>query len=175
MPVLIALLGLVATAGFWAWRLRMAGQALNDVAGLAGDVMAAARRLGFRRRANVHPVDSVDEPALAISAIGLAFLDLAAMPTAEQLATLRGAIAARLSVSAVKAEEMVIVGRWLVSECKTADAAVTRLTKRLYRLDQAGFAPLLAVLGDMGSAAPTGLSPRQREALDEIARVMRLN
>ena len=52
MPVILAILGLVLAAGVWAWRIRMARQALDDVSMMAGDVIAAARRLGFRRRLN---------------------------------------------------------------------------------------------------------------------------
>ena len=86
MPVILAILGLVLAAGVWAWRIRMARQALDDVSMMAGDVIAAARRLGFRRRLNNPSGDSVDEPELAMAAVGVAFLDLASMPTAEQLA-----------------------------------------------------------------------------------------
>lgn len=173
MPFILAILGLVVAAGVWAWRIRMARQALDDVSMMAGDVIAAARRLGFRRRTNIHPVESVDEPELAIAAIGLAFLDLAAMPTAEQLAGLKDSLSRHLGVSEVKAEELMIVGRWLVGECKGADSAVSRLTRRLYRLDQQAFTGLLAVLNDVGQSGG-GLGPRQRDALDEIARQMRL-
>ena len=69
---------------------------------------------------------------------------------------------------------MMIVGRWLVNECKGATSAVSRLTKRLYQLDQGAFTPLLAVLNDIGQSGG-GLGPRQRDALDDIARIMRLN
>lgn len=174
MPALLAILGLILAAGMWAWRIRMAKQALDDVSGIAGDVIAAARRLGFRRRMNVHPVESVEEPALAVSALGIAFLDLASMPTAEQLDQLKKAIQNELAVSEVKADEMMIVGRWLVNECKTPQMAITRLAKRLFNLDQAGFQPLLAVLSDMSHASATAMSPRQRDALDEISRIFRL-
>lgn len=173
MHILIGLVGLVLAAGVWAWRLRMAKTALDDVAGIAGDVMAAARRLGFRRKLNVHPVESVEEPGLAISALGLAFLDLAAMPTAEQLAGLKSTLAATLGVSEIKADEMMIVGRWLVNECKSPDAAITRLGKRLYQLDATAAPQLLAVLNAVGQSGG-GLSPRQRDSLDEIARQLRL-
>lgn len=84
MPVILALLGLVMAAGVWAWRIRMASQVSRDLADMAGDVISAARRLGFRRRMNVHPVDSIEEPPLAIAGIGIAFLELSALPTAEQ-------------------------------------------------------------------------------------------
>lgn len=173
MPILMGLLGLILAAGFWAWRIRMAKNALDDVSSMAGDVISAARRLGFRRKLNLHPVESVDEPELAITAIGVAFLDLAALPTAEQLAGLKTSVTQHLSVSEIRADEMMIVGRWLVNECKGADSAVTRLTKRLYQIDKSAFPGLLAVLGDVGQNGG-GLSPRQRDALDDIARNLRL-
>lgn len=68
---------------------------------------------------------------------------------------------------------MLIVGRWLVSEPKGTQNAIPRLTKWLYQLDKAGFQPLLAVLNDVGQAGG-GLSPRQRDALEEISRGMKL-
>lgn len=147
----------------------------SDAASIAGDVLSAARRLGFRRRSNIHPVESVDDPALAVSALGVAFLDLAAMPTADQLAELKSSLMQHLAVSEVTADEMMIVGRWLVTECKGADSAITRLTKRLYTLDKTGFQPVLAVMGDVSNAAGGNLSPRQRDALDEVARIFRLH
>lgn len=173
MHILIGLFGLILAAGVWAWRLRAAKAALDDVAGIAGDVMAAARRLGFRRKLNVHPVESVDEPGLAVTALGLAFLDLASLPTAEQLGALKASVARHLQVSEIKADEMAIVGRWLVNECKGADPAISRLSKRLYQLDPAAAPVLLAVLNDVGTAGG-GLSPRQRDALEDIARALRL-
>ena len=67
-----------------------------------------------------------------------------------------------------------IVGRWLVSECKGPQTAIPRLTKRLYQLDKTAFQPLLSVLSDVGQAGG-GLSPRQRDALEEISRGMKLS
>ncbi len=174
MPVILALLGLVMAAGVWAWRIRMASQVSRDLADMAGDVISAARRLGFRRRMNVHPVDSIEEPPLAIAGIGIAFLELSALPTAEQQRELTDSIVRNCSESQTRAEELMIVGRWLVSECKGPQTAIPRLTKRLYQLDKGAFQPLLAVLNDVGQAGG-GLSPRQRDALDDISRGMKLS
>lgn len=173
MPFLIGILGLLAAAGFWAWRIRNAAQVSRDLADMAGDVVSAARRLGFRRRANVHPVESVEEPELATAALGVAFLELSSLPSAEQQKALSQSLQTHCALSQTRADEMMIVGRWLVSECKGPQSAVPRLTKRLYQLDKTGFQTLLAVLNDVGQAAG-GLSPRQRDALDEIARIMRI-
>jgi hypothetical protein len=42
---------------------------------VASDVMVAARRLGFRRRQQTHPVDSIGDPKNAAAAIGIAFVE----------------------------------------------------------------------------------------------------
>lgn len=174
MPVIIAFLGLIMAAGVWAWRIRAATRVSRDLAEMAGDVLSAARRLGFNRRLNLHPVESVDDPALAISGLGIAFLELSSLPTAEQQKLLTQSIARNCNESQTRAEELLIVGRWLVSECKGPQNAIPRLTKRLYQLDKTAFQPLLAVLNDVGQAGG-GLSPRQRDALEEVSRGMKLS
>ena len=72
MPYIIALLGLLAGAYFWMMRARAAADAARDLTGVARDVMAAARRFGFRRKLNTHPVESLEEPDVAIAGAGIA-------------------------------------------------------------------------------------------------------
>ncbi len=174
MPYLIALLGLISAAGYWIWRMRAAAVATRELGDVAANVLAAARRLGFQRRLNTHPVDSVEDPALAISAIGIAFLELSGLPSSEQHAALAGSIGRHTGADAARTEEMLIVGRWLVSESNGPQSAIPRLSKRLHKLDPTAFRPLLAVLNDVGQSGSGGLTTRQREALDDIARMMKL-
>ena len=68
----------------------------------------AARRLGFRRRINTHPVDSLEEPKLAIGALGIAFLELGGLPTEEQQNALLKSLQARTGQSLDDAEETLI-------------------------------------------------------------------
>lgn len=65
MPYVIALLGLIAGAWLWMSRARAAGMAAQDLAGMAQDVISAARRFGFRRRYDEHPVDSLQDADVA--------------------------------------------------------------------------------------------------------------
>lgn len=75
-----------------------------------------------------------------------------------------------------KAEEAAIVGRWLVSESGGAQQGLERLTRRLLKLKGApSLQPLRSVLKDVAAAGRDGaMSTRQREALDQIARLFRL-
>ncbi len=44
MPFVIALLGLIGGALFWYYRMRAAGQAAQDLAGVAQDVMSTRQK-----------------------------------------------------------------------------------------------------------------------------------
>ncbi len=176
MPVILGLLAIIGVAYFWISRARNAADMAQELVGVAGDVMSAARRFGFRRKYNEHPVDSVDDPDLAIAAAGVAFLELSGMPTTEARDALSISLQSHLNLSHDKAQEALILGRWLVNECGTAPAAVTRTTKRIIKLrGQDSFQVLLAVMNDVGKANAAGLSDQQRDALADIARIYKIS
>jgi hypothetical protein len=177
MPYLIALFGLVIGGYFWIQRARMAAEAAQDLAGVAQDVMAAAKRFGFRRKLNLHPVESLEDPDVAIAGAGVAFLELGGLPSAEQQDKLLISLQSHLGQSQDKAEEAAILGRWLVGESGGAQQGLERLTRRLHKLrGAASFHPLMSVLKDVAAAGRDGaVSTRQREALEEIARLFRIS
>jgi hypothetical protein len=177
MPYIIALVGIVIGAYIWIQRARMAAEATHELAGVAQDVLAAAKRFGFRRKLNLHPVDSLEEPDVAIAGAGVAFLELGGLPTAEQQDKLIVSLQTHLGQSHNKAEEAAILGRWLVAECGGAQPGLTRMARRLYKLRGAdSFQALMAVLKDVAAAGRDGkVSARQTEALSEIATLYRIN
>lgn len=74
-----------------------------------------------------------------------------------------------------KAEEALILGRWLITECGGPEAALKRFSKRLVKMKGAEILqPLMAVIKDVTAASRTDLTPRQREALEDITRAFRL-
>lgn len=175
MPVLLAIAAAAAAVVFWMYRARAAGQVATELVDAAADVMNAARRFGFRRRANQHPVEGIDQPELAIGALAVAFLELHSLPTAEQHSEVVVALNRHLYVPAAKADEIMILGHWLIGQCSGPQPAIERLAKRLFRLDgQASLQPLMNVLKDIASAGGGMLSDRQKSALEDIARHMRV-
>jgi hypothetical protein len=138
--------------------------------------MAAARRFGFRRCQNEHPVESLEEPDVAIAGAGIAFLELGGHPSTEQQDRLIASLQTHLGQSQGKAEEAVVLGRRLITECGGAQPGLARLTRRLCKLRGAdSFQPLMAVLKHVAASARDGsVSTRQREALEEIARLYRI-
>jgi hypothetical protein len=177
VPYIIALFGVIVAAYFWIQRARMAAEATQELVGVAQDVLAAAKRFGFRRKLNLHPVESLEDPDVAIAGAGVAFLELGGLPTAEQQDRLIASLQSHLGQSHNKAEEAAILGRWLVAESGGALHGLDRLTRRLHKLrGSQSFQPLMAVLKDVASAGRDGsLSTRQSEALEEIARLYRIS
>jgi hypothetical protein len=175
MPFILGLLALAGAAYFWINRARNAAEMTHEIAGVASDVMAAARRFGFRRKLNTHPVESLDDPDIAIAAVALSFLELSGLPSTEQQNALIVSLQSHLTMSHDKAQEALILGRWLMTESAGPVSGFTRLTKRLYKLKgAASFDPLMAVLGDVAKSGRSNISAKQKDALDEITRLYRI-
>ena len=172
MPFIIALLGIIGAAYFWANRARNARDMMGEVADMANDVRLAARRFGFTRKMNVHPVESIEDPRLAIASIAAAFIELDDLPTAEQRQLLIVQLRSKLRADAEEAEEMGVLGRWFMNECGGAEQAIARISRKLYKL---GGAEQMEPLMDLLKASVSNdLSARQRDALEDITRAMRV-
>jgi hypothetical protein len=175
MPFLIALLGAAVALYFFINRSRNAAHMAGDLADMAGDVMSAARRFGFRRRSNIHPVESIEDPNLAIAGIAAAFLELDGYPTQEHRQALLVQLQSKLGVDRTGAEELCVLGRWFIHECGGAEPAISRLSRKLYKMDGAKpVEPLMGIVQGMLAAGNGDLNDRQREALDDLKRAFRL-
>lgn len=175
MPFFLALFGAAVAAYFWMNRARNAASAVQDLAGVASDVMNAARRFGFRRSANVHPVESLEDGFVATAGVGIAFMELGGLPSADQQDTLIRSLQHHLNQDHDKAQEALILGRWLIAECGGAQQGLERMSRRLYKLQGHGsFDPMMMVLKDVASTNRAGMSQRQLEALEKLAVTFRL-
>ena len=66
-----------------------------------------------------------------------------------------------------------VLGRWLMQQCERPDAAISRVTRRLYKFDGVqSIEPLMTVLKNL---AEENLSDSQTDSLGEITRAFRLN
>lgn len=175
MPFFLGLIAVAVAAYFWMNRARNAASAVQDLAGVASDVMNAARRFGFRRAANVHPVESLEDGFVATAGVGIAFLELGGLPSADQHDALIRSLQHHLTQDHDKAQEAVILGRWLIAECGGAQQGFDRMARRLYKLQgHASFDPLMLVLKDVAATFSTGMSERQLESLEKLAVTFRL-
>ena len=111
--------------------------------------------------------------ALATSAIALAFLELNDLPTQDQRDAMVLQTQSTLGVSKADAEEMMVLGRWLMNECGGADPAISRISRKLQRIDGAHSFDALMTL--IKSVLPdSGLNDEQGDGLDDIKRAFRI-
>lgn len=165
MPILIAILTAIAGAIWW-WARNNPRDAIHTAQDVATTIKNAPRKLAFRRQTNAHPVEGIDDERIAICAIAQSFLELDTLPTIEQRKHLHMLLRSKLRCSDEEAEEMEVLGRWLVTQCNGAREAVPRLGRRLKKIDDGGawdrmqdvLMPL--VEGD--------LSPSQTDAIDDL-------
>ncbi|MGH1329924.1 MAG: hypothetical protein ACRBBK_03520 [Paracoccaceae bacterium] len=175
MPFIIALIGILAGAYFWMQRARNASHMAGDLIEGAKDLRLAARRFGFRRQANVHPVESIEDPRLAVAGLASAFMQLSDLPTQEERAGLENALRDAFELNRAEAEEMLILGQWLVGQSGGASSAISRLGRKLQKLSGAQYAEaLMQVIQGTLAAGSGALNDTQRDALEDIRRHLRL-
>jgi hypothetical protein len=174
MPILLAVLGAAIAAYVIFSRGRTAAATAADIVDMASDVAAAARRFGFTRRANVHPVETLDDPVVGVAAMGEAFLELDGLPTREQRTALLRALQTHLRIDLTEAEEAATLGRWLVDQSGGPAQGLGRIGRRLSQIGDGGTArALLAVVDDVASSAGGARSPAQLDALADLRRLTR--
>ena len=175
MPFIVGIIAIAAAVYFFVVRARNAASIATELVDVANDVRLAARRFGFRGRLNVHPVEAIEDPNIAVATVAVAFLDLDSFPVQEQRDELARQLRAVLGVVEGDADEMVVLGRWLVSECGGATPAVARASRKLYKMRGAqDFEPLLTIVQGVLGAGGTGLNDAQRDALDDVKRAFRI-
>ena len=175
MPVILAILGAIGAALIYYIRTRGPIDSGRDLIEAAHDVRLAARRFGFKRNASRHPAEDIDDPKVAIGGIAVAFLEMDDLPAKEHNIAMLHTLQEATRVSLSDAEELAVLGRWLVSECGGPDQDTSRLSRKLYKLSGVEqFAPLMQVLNAVGSTGDGGLSARQRDALVDIKNAFKL-
>jgi hypothetical protein len=175
MHIILALVGLAVAGLIWFNRAQRAADVATDLIDVAGALKNAPRRFGFRRRANQHPVEGIEDPKLAIGALAQAFLELDDLPTTEARTKTDHALRKHLAIAGETAQELTVLGRWLVEECQGPVSAFPRLARKLKAIDGADhFDDLMAVLTDITQATGGTPSARQTDALTELARIFRL-
>ena len=175
MPFLIGIVGFAIAIYWFVIRTRNAANVATDLIDVANDVRLAARRFGFRRQANIHPAESIEDPNLAIAGIAASFLELDDYPTQEQRTSLLIQLQSKLRLDLTEATELAVLGRWLMNECGGAQPAIARLSRKLFRMEGAKpVEPLLGIVQVVLAVGDGQLNDRQRAGLDDLKQAFRL-
>lgn len=134
MPVIIAILGAIAAAAFWYFRIRAVRDVAGNVLDAAGDARSLFRALGFRQRANAHPVDCIEDAKLAAMGIVAAIAEMDGPLSEREINTMTQQAQSVFGVDLKEAGEIVAFGRWIAGQCGSRSEAVRRLGNRLFDL-----------------------------------------
>ncbi|WP_341365562.1 hypothetical protein [Yoonia sp. BS5-3] len=171
MPFIILILTTLGGALWW-WVRQNPDKAIYAAQDAVTTVRNAPRKLAFRKQTNAHPVEGIDDPRIAVCGLAQAFLELDDLPTAEQRTHLNTLLRTKLRCSAEEAEEMEVLGRWLMAQCQSPDAAVTRLARRLHKIDgDASWDVLQDILTDLVGGT---LNTSQVNAISDMKRAFHM-
>lgn len=171
MPIILAVIGIIGGIYFLVVRARNAAEMTSELMDVADDVRAAARRFGFRRNKAAHPVEAIEDANTAAATVAMAYMELNGLPSEDTQAALIRSVASELQVSKSEAQELLILGRWLMNECNGPDPAIPRASRQLYKLTSGDIGPLMEILK---SVTGDPLGDKQREALEDIRRAFRI-
>ncbi len=171
MHIILALAGVAAVVGVWLWRAHTAARAAGELMDTADDVRAALRRFGYRRKANVNPLDGIDDSRLAATGILAAFANMDGGVGREEIAAIARECAAAFHCDAAEAEQIGAYGRWLIQQSGNMDEAVRRLARNLEgKLTEAEKDQLMEMITRVASIDGGELSDSQRYTLGQLAR-----
>ena len=171
MHIILGILGLATAAYFLIIRARTGAEVAHELLDVADDIRSAARRFGFRRKTDVHPVESIDDAKVALAGVATAFIALDDLPTTNARQKLEASIARNLNLSHSAATELCVLGQWLVESSGGPTSGLTRLAKRQMRINgTTDFDTLSSALQD---TLIRDLSTRQTEALHELNNIFR--
>lgn len=171
MPILIAILGAIAAASIWYWRMQQARDAADVLLNAANDVRLAARRFGFRNKLNVHPADSIQDSRLAAAGIVAAIAEMGGMLNADQTQSMTRQFQTTFNISSDEAAEIAIFGRWISGQCGSRSDAVRRLSKRLVGIaGQSALPDLIAMIEATQTATGHGMGEDEADAVATINR-----
>jgi len=132
--LLLAALGIIAAAAFWIYRARQTVDNTKAVLDAAQDVKAAARRFGFRARANQHPSEGVEDPRVSCAALLVLVAETdGGISRAEQDSILEQ-LSAVFQLPGADAEELYLFAKWLANQSSNPDDMIRRLIKRTVNL-----------------------------------------
>jgi uncharacterized tellurite resistance protein B-like protein len=123
----LIVMGVATAAWLWYRRAKHAKEVADEVFGLARDMRLATRRLGFRRRSDVHPADCVEDPRLAVAGIVSAIAQMRGPLSHTAVAVFTAEVGETFDATPAQADDIVAFGRWIAQECGSPEMAARKL------------------------------------------------
>ena len=134
MPIIITIIGLLAAASVWMYRIRAAKDSANEMLEMANDVRLAAKRFAYKRNRKTHPIDGIDDARLAAAGIMAIAAEMDGAITANEQRVMKEQAVGVFGCSDADADEFIIFGRWMASQGTNRNETLRRLIKRVIEL-----------------------------------------
>jgi uncharacterized tellurite resistance protein B-like protein len=153
MAILGGLLAAIGAIAVILWRLQQAAHATRDIADAAGDVRGLVRGWRWRRKANVHPMELIDDPREAAAVLMVVVAQADGAITERERTAIAGEMTRHFGATAAQVEELLARARWAAKETADPGDAMRRLVRVCReKLGPSERADLVAML-DMVAAA----------------------
>jgi len=134
MHIVLIVLGVLGAAAVWWYRLKMMGDAANEVASQVGRVQGHFRRQKLRKKAAVAPVAAIDDPVVAAATVMMAIAAEDAV-VSDALKDRVSNTVSGIAASAQKADEAVTYAIWASNQVADVQTVIDQtagfLTDRL--------------------------------------------
>lgn len=139
MHILLGLIAILATIGFWIWRLQMAKRGLDAAVDVAQTVANAPRRLAFKYKSGKGGLDLIDDPreAAAIMMMQVA-LARGGPLTPLQSDVIEAEIREHFEATPSEAEDMAAHAAWVCQSCPPPQETMSRLSRLIVNSPQLG-------------------------------------
>jgi uncharacterized tellurite resistance protein B-like protein len=125
--MLFAILAILGGAAFWWWRLKMIGDAANDVSDVAGRAWGKYKRNKFRKKVEDAPLQSIEDPAAAAVVMMYAMAREAGPLTDKVEAAIRAEVANTMKIA--DPNEIIAFSKWAASHATDASNITLRYAK----------------------------------------------
>ena len=127
MHILGALLAAIGVILVILWRMQQATHAARDVAETAGEVKGLFRGWMWRRKANVNPLDLVEDPREAAAVLMTAVAQADAAISERERESIEAQMRERFDATPSQAAELLARARWLTRNAPDASEVMRRL------------------------------------------------
>lgn len=127
MHIILGLVAILGGAAFWWWRLKMIGEAANEVGDVAGRAWGKYKRFKFRRKVEDSPLEAVDDPVAAAAVMMFAVAKEERPITPEVEAAVRREIVSGIGIK--DPTELMVFSKWVVSHVEDANNVSLRYSK----------------------------------------------
>ncbi|MEZ5925350.1 MAG: TerB family tellurite resistance protein [Hyphomicrobiaceae bacterium] len=127
MGILMGLLAAMAAVGLLLWRLNAASQAARELVDTADEARGFFRRLAWSRKAKKHPLDMVEDPREAATAMMVALAQYKGPLTESQERLILSEMVSNFSVPTEEAREILARARWMTRDATDVHHTLSRL------------------------------------------------